>query len=144
MKPVSGRTSTRAGISVEFPEGWSEVPLHGPFTRSYENREVGLNFDVSDFDGGGDSILGLGERMRQDLAREGRIVEAGTTTIDGQDAYRVFLEKRTSGSHGLVYGFTIGRPTGRITTVFLSSRSDERPGQREQIEALVGSFRVEP
>src|SRR5688500_16050320 len=86
-KPVTGRVSTRAGISVEFPAGWAEVPLHGPFTRSYESRESQLNLDVSDFTPSGDSLAVLGQRMHQDLAHEGAIVESGPTTVDGRDAF---------------------------------------------------------
>jgi hypothetical protein len=143
-RPVSGRVSTRAGISVEFPAGWAEVPLHGPFTRSFENKETQLNLDLSDFTPSGDSLPVLGQRMHQDLAHEGTVVESGTTTVDGRDAYRVLLEKRTSSGHGLVYGLIVPRPSGRVTTVFLSSRGDETPRQRADIDAIVATIRVEP
>ena len=142
-KPVSGRTSTRAGISVDFADGWAEVPLHGPFTRSYEHRESQLNFDVSDFTSTGDSLAVLGQRMHQDLAREGKIVESGTTTVDGREAYRVLLEKRTDSGHGLVSGLVIPRRAGRVTTIFVSTRASEKPGQRETIAELVSTIRVE-
>ena len=143
-KPVTGRTSTGAGISVDFPQGWAEVPLHGPFTKSYESREAQLHFDVSDFDQSGDSLAVLGQRMHQSLVKEGTVVESGPVTLDGREAYRLLLEKKTENGHGLVEGLVIPRPSGRVTTVFLSTRSGETGRQRELMAELVATIKVEP
>ena len=127
---------------MDFPEGWRQVPLHGPFTRSYENRDARLNFDLSDFRAT-TSLDVMGDRMRQDLGKEGTVVRSGPRKIDGKDAMEVVLEKRTTNGHGLVHGIVIARPGGRCTTLFFSSRAEEQPDHRALVESLLGTLKVE-
>jgi hypothetical protein len=55
----------------------------------------------------------------------------------------VLLERNTENGHGVVHAIIIATSGGRFTTVFLSSRGDEVPGQRQKIEELIATFKVE-
>lgn len=141
-KPVSGRTATGTGVSLDFPEGWAEVEVEGrPFTKLYENDARQLALGLGEFPSNGLSISTLGDQMQRRLGSDGTIKEGALTTIDGHPAYRVFSEQKTATGHGLVIGLTIMRGD-RVSTVFLFSQGDEKVNHRPEMEAFLQTLKV--
>jgi hypothetical protein len=144
LGPVEGRTSTGAGVSFDFPSGWEEVPLHGPYTKSYESDEDQLVLDVSDTPITGQSVTTLGEQALRRLAQAGTVAEKGRTRIDGYEAYRSVVNMKTSTGQGLVYCVTVLRRPDRATTFILSSKKNAESHHRAAIDDLVSDVKIEP
>jgi hypothetical protein len=141
-KPVSGRTDTTAGVSVEFPDGWVDEPVGGrPFTKVYSNAARQLEMRVVEAPAGGLSISTHGDQMKRGLAVDGAVEENGAATVDGHPGYRVVVKKKTPTGVGLVVGETILRGD-RITTVYVSSAGDEKVDHRPEIDALLATLKV--
>ena len=144
LGPVEGWTSTGAGVAFDFPSGWEEVPLHGPYTKSYENEEEQLVLDVSDTPTTGQSVTTLGEQSLRRLARAGTVAEKGRTTVDGYEAYRSVVTMKNATGEGLVYCVTVLRRPDRATTFFFSSKRNAQPHHRAAIDDLVSDAKIEP
>ena len=144
LGPVEGWTSTGAGVAFDFPSGWEEVPLHGPYTKSYENKEEQLVLDVSDTPTTGQSVTMLGEQSLRRLSRAGTVVEKGVITFDGHEAYRCVLKMKNATGEGLVYCVTVRRRPDRATAFLISSKRNALPHHRTAIDDLVADAKIEP
>jgi hypothetical protein len=143
LGPVEGRTSTGAGVVFDFPSGWEEVPLHGPYTKSYESDDADLHLDVSDVPTRGESVTALGEQAKRRFGRNGTVVESGPTTVDGHQAYKVVVDIHTQTGKGLVYFVTVLRKPDRATAFVFSSKRDARPNHRRTIEEILSTIEIE-
>jgi hypothetical protein len=142
-KEVSGRTVTSSGISLDFSNGWQELPLSGrPYTQFYENTPLQISLGLSDFRSRGQSAGSMGDQIKQHFGNHVTHIESGPATIDGCKAYRLVTELKTDTGTGIVYSIAMVRPSGRATAIRVFSTADEQHGQREEIERLLRSIEV--
>jgi hypothetical protein len=142
-RPVSGRVDTGAGISIDFPDGWAQMPTAGlTFTRYYENAERQLALGINDFATSGESIWTMGEQVKRRLSHEATVEESGPLRVDGREAFRVVSALKTSTGHGRVVGIVLLRTPNRASSLFLSTKGNEREDHREEMDALLETVRV--
>jgi hypothetical protein len=139
-RPVQGRVDTTAGVSFDFPAGWADMPLGSrPFTKFYENAGDELDLALGEFSSNGQSLAALADNLRNRLGASGNIVSSGNETLGGHPAYRLVVTTIASGGNGLLIAFVVERARGRVTSIYLSTKGAERPGQRAKMETLLGS-----
>lgn len=140
--PVSGVVDTKAGISLDFPEGWAEYPTSGrPYTAFFENKKRQLALGLTEFSNQ-QTADALGDQVKRRLQTEGTIVEYGPVTIDGAPAFRVVASLKTVSGKGLVIGTAIARKNARGTAAYLYSSGDEKEDHRAEMEALLATIRM--
>lgn len=140
--PVSGITDTKAGIAVNFPEGWAAYPTLGrPYTSYFENKERQLVLGLTEF-ANHQSADTLGDQVKRRLAIEGTVTEYGPVTVDGAPAFRVVASLKTTTGKGLVIGTAIARKNNRGTAVYLYSAGDERDDHRAEMDALLATIKM--
>lgn len=140
--PVAGVTDTKAGVSLDFPEGWAEYPTLGrPFTTFYENKKRQLAMGLTEFSNQ-QSADTLGDQVKRRLQSEGTVTEYGPITIDGAPAYRVVASLKTVNGKGLVIGTAIARKNDRGTAIYLYSAGDEKEDHRSEMDALLATIRM--
>ena len=140
--PVAGVVDTKAGVSMDFPEGWAEYPTQGrPFTTFYENKKRQLAMGMTEFSNQ-QSADALGDQVKRRLQTEGTVVEFGPMTIDGAPAYRVVASLKTVSGKGLVIGTAIARKNDRGTAIYLYSSGDEKEDHRAEMEALLATIKM--
>ncbi len=140
--PVAGVTDTKAGVSMDFPEGWAEYPTLGrPYTAFYENRKRQLAMGLTEF-ANAQTADALGDQVKRRLQTEGTILEYGPATIDGSPAYRVVASIKTVSGKGLVIGTAIAKKNGRGTAIYVYSAGDEKEDHRAEMEALLATVKL--
>lgn len=140
--PVAGVTDTKAGVSMDFPEGWAEYPTLGrPYTAFYENRKRQLAMGLTEF-ANAQTADALGDQVKRRLQTEGTILEFGPVTIDGSPAYRVVASIKTVSGKGLVIGTAIAKKNGRGTAIYVYSAGDEKEDHRAEMEALLATVKM--
>jgi hypothetical protein len=141
--PVSGRTITGTGISIEFPAGWVEV--RGgvtPFTKVYRNKERQLEVRCIETSAKGLAVTTHGDQMKRGLSHDGTVEESGPVTVDGNPAYRAVVRLKTPTGYGVVIGTTILRAGDQLSTLYVASSGDERESHRAEMEALLATVKV--
>lgn len=140
--PVSGVIDTKAGVSLEFPDGWAEHPTLGrPYTTFYENEKRQLAMGLTEFSNA-QTADALGDQVKRRLQSEGTILEFGPVTIDGCPAYRVVASLKTVSGKGLVIGTAIARKNDRGTAIYLYSQGDEKVDHRAEMESLLATIKM--
>jgi hypothetical protein len=138
-----GPTQTRAGLTIDLPAGWVEVPTEGrPYTQMFENKPRQLAIGLSEFPMNGVSIPSLGEQIKRRLGSDGTLLESGPTTVDGHEAFRVVSNQKTATGHGLVIGTVISRGLDRASTIYIYSAGDQQAEHRGEMDQIAASIKV--
>ena len=144
-RPVAGRTSTKAGVSLDFPKGWYEVPVTGPTTASYKSSDQELVLGVADVPSRDQLFESLVDGTTHRMSAGATVLDSGPFEIDTNRAFRIFVDGKTESGHRLGCAVIIERRLagGRVTFLQIGSNGDAIDGQRQAIENLLATVRVD-
>lgn len=142
-KPVEGRTSTGAGVSFDFPAGWSQVSVTGPFNVQYANKEKALEMGVATSPLHGVSAATALAAVREHIAAGATVIESDDAQIDGRPGLRLLVDRKTASGHN--YGGVVAAVDGseKLTAAYVSAVGDSYEGQLDLVKGLLGTAKFE-
>ena len=142
-RALDGPARPVTGVRIDFPAGWTQESITGPFSAQYRSDTDLIDVGVGDSMLGG-SMADAAAKAKARLTRNGAtVLEESDASVDGRAAYRILTETKNSTVHNFTGVLLVNSRSATVTSVFATSSGDARPGQDDRIRDLLARVHVD-